>query len=178
MPFPSIAFLVSGGNTETILCKGSDQPFIKLGDTLDDACGECMDKVFRYIYENIPNVFPPNEVIKHGGAQISNWAYSYENLMKKAHSNDVWIKQNRIHFPTPLSSQKNCNFSFSGIKTYSIRYLEREMKEGRFDYEQVLRFSFYFERAIVNHLIRKLTFTIQSHPSIQSIVIILHWNKS
>lgn len=122
--------------------------------------------------------FPPNEVIKHGGAQISNWAYSYENLMKKAHSNDVWIKRNRIHFPTPLSSQKNCNFSFSGIKTYSIRYLEREMKEGRFDYEQVLRFSFYFERAIVNHLIRKLTFTIQSHPSIQSIVIILHWNNS
>lgn len=52
------------------------------------------------------------------------------------------------------------------------------MKEGRFDYEQVLRFSFYFERAIVNHLIRKLTFTIQSHPSIQSIVIILHWNNS
>lgn len=103
---------------------------------------------------------------------------SYENLMKKAHSNDVWIKRNRIHFPTPLSSQKNCNFSFSGIKTYSIRYLEREMKEGRFDYEQVLRFSFYFERAIVNHLIRKLTFTIQSHPSIQSIVIILHWNNS
>lgn len=156
----------------------SDQPFIKLGDTLDDACGECMDKVFRYIYENKPNVFPTNEVVKHGGAQISSWALRYEEQMKKTHSDESWIKRNRIHFPTPLSSQKNCNYSFSGIKTHSIRYLEKEMKAEHFDYEQILRFSFYFERAIINHLIRKLTFTIQSHSSIRSIVTILNWINS
>lgn len=164
---------MSGGNTETILCKDKEQPFIKLGDTLDDACGECMDKVFRYIYENTSIVFPPDQVIKHGGAQISTWASAYEEEMKRNHLDDSWIKQNRIPFPTPLSRQKNCNFSFSGIKTHSVRYLEREIAAKHFDYEQVLRFSFYFERAVVSHLIRKLEFTLQSYPTIKSIVRIM-----
>ena len=154
---------------------------MKLGNTLDDACGECMDKVFRCIYEHQTDVFPPNAVIKHGGAQISIWASEYEKNMMKEHptsSPTRWIKQNRIPFPTPLSKQKTYDFSFSGIKTHSIRYIEREVEANRFSYPEILRFSFYFERAIIGHLIRKLDFTLQHIPSIQSIVCLYFRSSS
>ena len=132
-----------------------------------------MDKVFRCIYEHQTDVFPSNAVIKHGGAQISVWASEYEKDMMNRYpssSPSQWIKQNRIPFPTPLSKHKTYDFSFSGIKTHSIRYIEREVQADRFSYPEILRFSFYFERAIIGHLIRKLDFTLQHVPAIRSIV--------
>lgn len=160
---------MSGGNTETLLCKDSEHPFLKLGNTLDDACGECMDKVFRYIYENA-HLFPPGSVVKHGGAQLSAWASQYKEDMNQMDPTGAWMKRNRILFPTPLSKRKDGDFSFSGLKTHSIRYLEKEIQAGRFDHAEAIRFSFYFERAVVNHLIRKLDFAITRVPSVRSIV--------
>lgn len=129
-----------------------------------------MDKVFRCIYENQTDVFPPDTVIKHGGAQLSIWASAYEKKMREEHPSSKWIQQNRIPFPTPLSKHKTFNFSFSGIKTHSIRYIEREVRAKQFSYNEVLRFSFYFERAVIGHLIRKLEYTLQQIPSIRSMV--------
>ena len=128
-----------------------------------------MDKVFRYMYENA-SLFPQGSVVKHGGAQLSAWASQYKEEMDQSDPSGAWVKRNRILFPTPLSKRKDGDFSFSGLKTHSIRYLEREIREGRFDHSQALRFSFYFERAVVNHLLRKLEFAITRVPSVRSIV--------
>ena len=128
-----------------------------------------MDKVFRYMYENA-QLLPQGSVVKHGGAQLSAWASQYKAEMDQLDPSGSWVKGNRILFPTPLSKRKDGDFSFSGLKTHSLRYLQREIQSGRFDQQQALRFSYYFERAVVNHLIRKLDAAITRVPSVRSIV--------
>lgn len=127
--------------------------------------------MFRYMYEHA-SLFPQGSVVKHGGAQLSSWASQYKEEMSQLDPSGVWIKRNRISFPTPLSKRKDGDFSFSGLKTHSIRYLEKEIRADRFDRTQALRFSFYFERAVVNHLIRKLDFAISRVPLVRSIVCV------
>ena len=46
LKFPCLALIVSGGHTELVLMKDHFD-FVKLGETLDDAVGECYDKVGR-----------------------------------------------------------------------------------------------------------------------------------
>ena len=159
--YPAIGFMVSGGNTEMVYCPDHCHPFLKLGDTLDDACGECMDKVFRSMCELVPNL---STLPKHGGAQISEWARQYTE------TEEFKSKANRILFPLPLSKQHCTDFSFSGLKTYSVRYLCNLGKSGTFDLPQVLRFSYYFEGAIIRHLIHQLENTLDQFPEVNSLV--------
>ena len=57
MKFPLIALVVSGGHTELIYMD-KDYSFKKIGGTLDDAVGECYDKVARVL--NLPYPGGPN----------------------------------------------------------------------------------------------------------------------
>jgi len=63
MTFPLLALVVSGGHTELILME-DHYKFKKLGATLDDAVGECYDKVARVI--DVP--YP-------GGPIVDKWAH-------------------------------------------------------------------------------------------------------
>ena len=100
--FPAIHLLVSGGHT--ILIKmNSLVKYKKIGETRDDAAGECFDKVARLL--NLP--YP-------GGPEI-------EKLAKKGNPN-------AINFPRPMLNQKNYDFSFSGLKTAVLYYLRNEFK--------------------------------------------------
>jgi len=63
MKFPLIALVISGGHTELIYMK-EDYSFKKIGGTLDDAVGECYDKVARVIGLNYP-----------GGPQVDKLAH-------------------------------------------------------------------------------------------------------
>lgn len=178
--YPSFGFMVSGGNTEIVYIPDHLHPFLKIGDTLDDACGECMDKVYRTIMES----FCPkdgelrycsslgtylyqssnNSSLKHGGAQISAWSKEYEETEE--------FKQGgkRIPFPLPMARQHNSNFSFSGIKTYSIRYLQTMKQSGNADLLSIQRFCYYFEHTLIKHLLKKLEFSIDLFPEVGSIV--------
>jgi N6-L-threonylcarbamoyladenine synthase len=92
--FPAIALVVSGGHTQIILMKNFGQYQI-LGETRDDAAGECFDKVARILGLGYP-----------GGPVIAKLAA---------------LKSPRISLPIklprPMMSQKNYDFSFSGLKT-------------------------------------------------------------
>ena len=70
LEFPLICLVVSGGHTELILMR-EHYDFVKLGETLDDAVGECYDKVARTvglgypggpIVDNLANVLRPQKV--------------------------------------------------------------------------------------------------------------------
>ena len=63
LSFPLIALVISGGHTELIYMK-DHYSFEKIGGTLDDAVGECYDKVARII--DVP--YP-------GGPTIDKWAH-------------------------------------------------------------------------------------------------------
>ncbi len=98
LEFPVVALVVSGGHTALLLMKNLIH-YKKLGETRDDAVGECFDKVARLL--NLP--YP-------GGPEI-------EKIAKKG--NPV-----AINFPRPMLNQKNYDFSFSGLKTAVLYYLK------------------------------------------------------
>ena len=96
--FPSLGLVVSGGHTELVLMKG-DYDFEVLGSTLDDAVGECYDKIARIIGLKYP-----------GGPNIEKYAkegkHSYE-------------------LPIPMNDE-SLNFSYSGLKSYIINLVHNE----------------------------------------------------
>ncbi len=99
--FPLIALVVSGGHTELIYMK-EDYSFEKIGSTLDDAIGECYDKVARVIGLNYP-----------GGPEID----------KLAHKG-----QDTYNLPIPLDDN-SYNFSFSGIKSAVMNLVNNEKQK-------------------------------------------------
>ena len=161
--YPTFGFMVSGGNTEIVYIPDHLHPFLKVGDTLDDACGECMDKVYRCIIES-KVMQTVTTKLKHGGAQISLWSKEYEQSAEFAQGGK------RIHFPLPMSRQRTPNFSFSGIKTHSIRLLEKMEREEGLSLLSIQRFCYYFEHTLIKHLIKKLEYSLDLFPEVQSIV--------
>jgi len=102
LEFPLIALVVSGGHTELILMK-EDYSFEKIGGTLDDAVGECYDKVAKVI--GIP--YP-------GGPIVDKLAHTGKDA---------------YNLPYPLDD-KTYNFSFSGIKSAVINLVHNESQRG------------------------------------------------
>ncbi|KKT85493.1 MAG: putative tRNA threonylcarbamoyladenosine biosynthesis protein Gcp [Parcubacteria group bacterium GW2011_GWA1_Parcubacteria_45_10] len=96
--FPAVVLIVSGGHTELMLMKNYGK-YILLGQTLDDAAGECFDKVARLLNLGYP-----------GGPVI-------DKLAKEGN-------QSRFIFPSPLINSKDYNFSFSGLKTSILYFLK------------------------------------------------------
>ena len=102
LSFPLLALVVSGGHTEIIEMK-DHYKFNKLGGTLDDAIGECYDKVARVIGIEYP-----------GGPKLDKMAL----LGKKTYK-----------LPVPLKDD-SYNFSFSGLKSAVINLAHNEEQRG------------------------------------------------
>jgi len=105
LEFPAIALIISGGHTILLNVKNMAS-WKKIGETVDDAAGECYDKTARLLELPYP-----------GGPEI-------EKLAKKG-------DPNTIQFPRPMIHQKNYDFSFSGLKT-SVLYFFRENRNEEF----------------------------------------------
>ena len=102
MQFPLIALVVSGGHTELVYMKNNYE-FEKIGGTLDDAVGECYDKVARVL--NLP--YP-------GGPLVDKLSYE---------GSDTY------DLPLPLDDN-TYNFSFSGMKSAVINLVHNELQRG------------------------------------------------
>ncbi|MGI9482841.1 MAG: tRNA (adenosine(37)-N6)-threonylcarbamoyltransferase complex transferase subunit TsaD [Hyphomicrobiales bacterium] len=89
--FPYLLLLVSGGHTQIISVEGLGN-YRRLGTTIDDALGEAFDKVAKLLGLSYP-----------GGPEVERAAIDGDG--------------GRFSFPRPLKGQKNCDFSFSGLKT-------------------------------------------------------------
>ncbi len=142
--FPAISLVVSGGHTQLILVKGIGKYEI-IGETRDDAAGECFDKAARILNLGYP-----------GGPIISKIASQ--------------IKEGSIKLPRPMMHTKDYNFSFSGLKTavlYKIKDTKPEIvKSERFIQEM----CFAVQDAICDVLIKK---TINAAKYYRSHTIIL-----
>lgn len=114
MEFPLIALVVSGGHTELIYMK-DHYSFKKIGGTLDDAIGECYDKVARVI--NVP--YP-------GGPEVDRLAHKGKDTYS---------------LPLPLDDS-SYNFSFSGIKSAVINLVHNESQRGNAIRKEDLACSF------------------------------------
>ena len=102
LKFPLLALVVSGGHTE-IIEMTDHYKSNKLGGTLDDAIGECYDKVARVIGLEYP-----------GGPKIDKLAKEGQPTYK---------------LPVPLKDD-SYNFSFSGLKSAVINLAHNEEQRG------------------------------------------------
>ncbi len=105
--FPALILIVSGGHTELVLMKNYGNYKI-IGQTLDDAAGECFDKTARLLGLGFP-----------GGPAIAAMAAKFEKLKAKSYK----LKAN---LPRPMMDSKDYNFSFSGLKT-AVLYLYNDL---------------------------------------------------
>jgi len=125
LTFPLVCLVVSGGHTELIYMP-KDYSFQKLGGTLDDAIGECYDKVARVM--NIP--YP-------GGPMIDKLAT---------------IGKPTYQLPTPLNDE-SYNFSFSGLKSAVINLAHNLEQKGEKLNKENLAAS--FQTVVVNTITKK-----------------------
>ena len=102
LQFPLLALVVSGGHTELVEMT-KHYKFKKLGGTLDDAIGECYDKVARVIGLEYP-----------GGPKVDKLAQ---------------VGKDSYKLPIPLHDD-SYNFSFSGLKSAVINLAHNIEQRG------------------------------------------------
>lgn len=123
--FPCVVAIVSGGHT--VLGIASSYTDLKIvGESIDDACGECIDKVSRVLGLGYP-----------GGP----------NLEKLAQKGKINIK-----FPIAKIEDNFYAFSFSGLKTSAINYINNNKKKKGFKKEDV---AASFQAAVFEPIIDK-----------------------
>jgi N6-L-threonylcarbamoyladenine synthase len=124
--FPLLVLIVSGGHTELVIVKEKGK-YQRIGTTLDDAVGESFDKVAKMIGLEYP-----------GGEKIEKLAKGGDPIAVKL----------------PHPKVKDYDFSFSGIKTACLYYLQKEGKKvNKKD------FAASFQEKIVEILIEKIKLT-------------------
>jgi len=119
--FPAIALLVSGGHTELVLIKKWGDYKI-IGETRDDAAGECFDKTARMLelpYPGGPQIAKQAENFKKYPLTFRMGGWARREMEKEAFN---------IKLPRPMIDSKDYDFSFSGLKTATL-YMLRDMKE-------------------------------------------------
>ncbi|KKR53445.1 MAG: O-sialoglycoprotein endopeptidase [Parcubacteria group bacterium GW2011_GWA1_40_21] len=119
--FPALALLVSGGHTELVLIKKWGDYKI-IGETRDDAAGECFDKTARMLelpYPGGPQIAKQAENFKKYPLTFRMGGWTRREMEKEAFN---------IKLPRPMIDSKDYDFSFSGLKT-AVLYMLRDMKE-------------------------------------------------
>lgn len=94
VPLPFVALLVSGGHTQLVKVKAIGS-YELLGESLDDAAGEAFDKAAKMLDLGFP-----------GGPYLA----------KCAEHGDP----GRFRFPRPMTDRPGLDFSFSGLKTFTL----------------------------------------------------------
>lgn len=124
---PFVSLVVSGGHTNLIKVKDYTE-FEVLGSTRDDAVGEAYDKVARVIGLGYP-----------GGPKI-------DEIAKKGNPDAIFFK--RVYL-----NKDSLDFSFSGIKTAVLNYVNTERQAGR--ELNTADIAAGFQEAVVEVLINK-----------------------
>jgi N6-L-threonylcarbamoyladenine synthase len=127
LSFPLLCLLVSGGHTHLVLLEGHGQ-YQVLGRTRDDAAGEAFDKIARAMGLGYP-----------GGPKIQESAKSGN---PKA-----------IDFPRAWLEPGSLDFSFSGMKSAALNYLNKAAQKGATVDNNDLAAS--FQQAVVDVLVGK-----------------------
>ena len=132
--FPFICLTVSGGHTQLVEVKSPYQ-FMIHGETIDDAAGEAFDKIAKIM--GLP--YPGGPVL--------------DNLAKDG---------NPLAFQFSLPKVDNYNYSFSGLKTSVLYFLQKEMKlNSAFIEENMNDLCASVQKAILDVLFIKLDLLVE-----------------
>ena len=144
--FPFVALLVSGGHTQLVRVDGIGE-YQLLGESLDDAAGEAFDKAAKMMGLDYP-----------GGPLIAKLA---EKGDSSAYS-----------FPRPMTDRPGLDFSFSGLKTFTLNTVEaaRKANDGELSEQDAANIAAAFEDAVVETLAIKCRRALQ-HTGMKHLVI-------
>lgn len=124
--FPFVALLVSGGHTQLVLVAGIGQ-YQLLGESVDDAAGEAFDKAAKMLGLGYP-----------GGPALAKLAETGDS--------------GRYRFPRPMTDRPGLDFSFSGLKTFTLNTLQAVAAAGELKDQERADIARAFEDAVVDTL--------------------------
>lgn len=133
IPFPVLALLVSGGHTSVFLLE-KKLSFELIGRTRDDAAGEALDKIAKFLELDYP-----------GGPAI-------ERLAKNGDPKE-------FAFAIPHMTDGSMDFSFSGLKTAALRHI-RENDISK-DHPKFSDFLASFQNSVIRALLSNLSRSIK-----------------
>lgn len=119
--FPFVALLISGGHTMLIEVRAIGE-YRLLGESLDDAAGEAFDKTAKMLGLDYP-----------GGPKLAELARNGKN---------------RFKFPRPMTDRPGLEFSFSGLKTFTMNALHATEQTA----QDKADIAFAFQQAIAETL--------------------------
>jgi len=141
--FPYIALLISGGHTQLVEVRSHGQ-YEVLGQTLDDAAGEALDKAGKLLGLGYP-----------GGPVIETLSAQVENC-------------DDYHFTRPMLHTKTLDFSFSGLKTAFYYFLKTISEEEKAKKTKELASA--FQEAVFDTVLAKLELAMKQ-TNIHSILV-------
>lgn len=128
--FPFVALLISGGHTLLVEVEGIGR-YLTLGESLDDAAGEAFDKTAKMLGLSYP-----------GGPKLSALAES---------------GRARFNFPRPMIDRPGLDFSFSGLKTFTLNTLQASERSE----QNKADIAFAFQEAVADTLTIKCRRALQ-----------------
>jgi N6-L-threonylcarbamoyladenine synthase len=127
--FPFLCLTVSGGHTQIVLCESPSSMKV-IGETIDDAAGEAFDKSAKLLGLPYP-----------GGPLVDKYAQ----------------QGNAKRFAFPEPNIPGLNFSFSGLKTSILYFLQQQkLQNASFIEENMADICASIQDRIVSILLRKL----------------------
>ena len=132
--FPFLCLTVSGGHTQIVLVKDYMEMAI-IGESIDDAAGEAFDKAAKQLGIDYP-----------GGPFIDKFAKNGN--------------ENKFKFTFPKVA--GLNYSFSGLKTQFLYFLQKEIENNsNFILENMNDICASYQSHVVNYLLKKLALAIK-----------------
>jgi len=181
--FPVLALVVSGGHTHLYLAQLQENlwTYRNIGHTRDDAAGEAFDKVAKLLGLGYPGGPIIDRLAPHGDPQAVKFQIAQ---IKHRDRRDHKLGDHKLgdHGPLPAAedgphvSGPNFDFSYSGIKTAVLRYVETEKLKPAIEARrqalagidkptledirglcdrQILNLVASFQRSMVNDLVMK-----------------------
>ncbi len=127
--FPFLCLTVSGGHTQLVICRSANNMEV-IGETMDDAAGEAFDKTAKLLGLKYP-----------GGPLVDKYAQQGD--------------PNMFDFAKPKT--EGLNFSFSGLKTSVLYFLQKEMrKDDQFISKNMNDLCASIQKTIVDILLANL----------------------
>ena len=124
--YPFVALLVSGGHTQLMACHQALK-YELLGESQDDAAGEAFDKVAKMLGLPYPGGPSIAEIAEQGTPR-------------------------RFKFPRPMTNKHGLDFSFSGLKTFTLNTVnELKVQSGQdLSSQEKADVAFAFQEAVVD----------------------------
>lgn len=127
--FPFLCLTVSGGHTQLVICKSASDMQV-IGETQDDAAGEAFDKTAKLLGLKYP-----------GGPLVDKYG-------KEGNPNAYTFAKPKVI---------GLNFSFSGLKTSVLYFLQKEMrKDDQFINDNLKDLCASIQKTIVDVLLNNL----------------------